>query len=515
MLFSTAFVKIIGALFKIPLSNLLGDSGAGYFSSAYDLFTPFYAMAMSGLPVAAARIISSFSSDKRYKDIKQFEGIIHRLFWIIGAVGIVLFIMLLPLLIAATDRDGNTRYGLLAVAPSVLLFCVMSFYRGIFEGMENMTPTAVSDVIEAAGKLVLGYGFAWITLKFTQSVVYAAAAALLGITVGVALATVYLSVKYHRIGDGVSSELVGNAPQAEEPKRMRNGFISIMWPITVSAILVSVFASITDALTVQSCLNAAGVENPVALYGIRSKAFTLYNLVPSLTAVIGISAVPKLSAAIAKEDKNELKKQLSGLLKLSTVIAIPAGIGMFALARPIMTLLYTSANAGGVGAELLRVYGLAAVFAGLSVVVIHALQAIGHQRKTIIVLCVGILIKVLLNVLLVSNPNIGIVGSAVSTLCAYLAVFCVTLALLMYVAEFKGIFRILLKPVLASLVCIPAGLAAEYFASDVVTVAIIGVTEILYFALVLAFRTFTLEEIETFPGAEKLKKFFVKHKKAQ
>lgn len=515
LLISTALVKIMGALFKIPLSNLLGDAGSGYFSSAYDLFTPFYAMAMSGLPVAAARMISSFYSDGRYKDIKQLERVTHRLFWVIGSVGILLFIMLIPLFIAATDGAGNTKYGLLAVAPSILLFCIMSFYRGVFEGMQNMSPTAVSDLIEASAKLILGYTLAWIVLKRTGNIVLSAAAALLGITIGVALATLYLAIKYRLVGDGIDDALLKSSPDAIPMKRMYGDMISVMLPVTLSAVLVTVFASLTDALTVQSCLRAAGAEDTVALYGIRSKAFTLYNLVPSITAAIGVSAVPKLAAAVSADDREELKKRTAELLKLAAVIAIPAGFGLSVMSRPVMTLLYTGKLSGGVGAELLNIYGIAAVFAGLSVVVIHSLQAIGRQRSALLILLCGIAVKAVLNILLVSDPQVGITGSAYATLYAYFIVLCVGLALLTHTVGITKPIRIFLKPYFTSFVCIPAGPISEHFDSDAVTLAVILVTAVLYFVLILVFKTFTLEEIEAFPGGKKLKKFFVRHKKQQ
>lgn len=515
LVISTAIVKIIGALFKIPLSNLLGDEGAGYFSSAYDFFTPFYALAMSGLPVAAARMIAAFSSEGRYKDIKQFEKITHRLFWGIGSVGIVLFILMIPLFMFLTDDLSNSKYGLIAIAPAVLLFCGMSYYRGVFEGMENMTPTAVSDMIEAGCKLVLGYGFAWITLKLTFSKVYASAAALLGITIGVGAATLYLVIRYRRYGDGIESGELNGSPEACPRERLRTDFITMMFPITASAVLVTVFASLADAITVQSSLRAAGFDNAVALYGIRSKAFTLYNLIPSVTAVIGISAVPKLSAAFAAGKTDLIKKHTTELLKLVAVIAIPAGVGLFTMAKPIMTLLYTSKNAGGIGAELLEIYGGAAVFTGLSVAVIHALQALGRQKIAIIILSFGMALKLVLNIIFVSDPNIGLVGCAYSTFYAYLLVFCVGLAFLMKTSGIDRLRSIFLKPYFASFVCIPAGLAARYFDSDLITAVSISAAVVLYFVMIFAFKTFTAEEIEAFPGGEKLVKLLFKHKKAQ
>ena len=233
LLVSAVVVKIIGAFFKIPLSNLLGDTGFGQFSSAYDLFTPFYVMAMSGMPVALSRLISNAAQNERYGEVTLLKKLGRGILLKGGIFSLVCFIVLIPILSKAIGDFGNTVYGLFAVAPSILMFFIMSYYRGIYEGLESMTPTAISDLIEAAGKLILGYGFAYITLKLTQNTAFAAAAALLGITVGVAAAMLYLKLKYKKHGDVITRQQLGFTPEPTDTAALKKNLISVLLPITL------------------------------------------------------------------------------------------------------------------------------------------------------------------------------------------------------------------------------------------------------------------------------------------
>ena len=503
LIFSTIIVKAIGVFFKIPISNFLGDEGYGCFASAYDLFTPFYAMAMSGLPVSMARLIAAYNALGRCGDIKQISKLSHRLFMGIGTVGFLIFTALVPWLSYLTDASGNTRYGLFAIAPSIFLFCLMSYYRGMYEGFSNMTPTAVSDLIEALGKLILGYGFARIAFKITHDIILSAAAALFGITVGVAFATLYIAIKY-RV-DGVNKRIDESSANSRhtDAKTVLKELVSVALPVTASAVAVSVFASFIDVLTVKSCLSNAGINDATLLYGLRSKAFTLYNLVPSITTVIGISAVPALSAAKVAGDKELLKNKTQLLLKITAVTAIPIGIGMSVFSKPIMKLLYSSHASGEIGAEMLSVYGFAAVFAGMSVVVIHALQALGMQKTVLISLIGGILLKLIINIILISNANIGILGAAYGTLIAYMVLFAVSLVLLIKASCIFNVLKIFVKPIIASLGCAAVCLLAHEVTSKAITLFVILAAAAVYFILIFALKTFSRGELESFFGREK------------
>ena len=161
LLSSAVIVKLIGALFKIPLSNkyCLGDLGFGYFSSAYDLFTPFYAIAMAGLPVAVSKTVSEYSAQGRFKDVRQALKVSRRVYFAAGLICFFCLGVFIYPFSRLTDSTGAGIYALFAMTPSVIFCCLMSSYRGYYQGLNNMLPTAVSELLEALCKLILGFGF--------------------------------------------------------------------------------------------------------------------------------------------------------------------------------------------------------------------------------------------------------------------------------------------------------------------------------------------------------------------
>ncbi len=480
LLISGLAVKVIGALFKIPLSNLLGDTGFGYFSAAYDLFNPFYALAMGGLPVAVARIITLRAGQP---DLAAAERRIRNVFLCVGCGLFILFLLMIPVVRRLISANGQSVYGLLAIAPSVPLFFAMSAYRGSFEGRHNMKPTAVSDLIEAVGKLGLGLLFAAVCLRYTRNVAYAAGAALFGITVGVALATFYLRRRTPSVPRGGKTDLTAGQ------------LIGLVWKPAVSALLISSAVGLIDALTVSPVLQHSGITADAAAYGLRSKAHTLYNLVPSVTAMIGIAAVPSLAALGGEEDKNALQKQIAFLLKMTAVIVLPAGLGMFAISRPIMTLLYDGASSATVGAQLLRVYGIAAVFGGLCVPIIHALQAIGRQTSAFVLLLGGMAVKTALNIVLIAVPAVGIVGAAYATLICYLLVFAVGLAVLSAAVGFRKIPPFFIRPLGAAVLCAAVSCVAWLGNSKLLTLGAIALAAAVYLVVLWFLKPFSKEEI--------------------
>ena len=144
LLCSTMIVKLIGAIFKIPLSNLIGDLGFGYFSSAYDLFTPIYSLSMAGLPIAVSRLVAEHMAAGRYKDVRRSLSVTKKAFFVTGFAGLLLMLILIYPFVRITDQTGKTVYSLFAIAPSLLFCCIMSTYRGYYEGLRNMYPTAFS-----------------------------------------------------------------------------------------------------------------------------------------------------------------------------------------------------------------------------------------------------------------------------------------------------------------------------------------------------------------------------------
>lgn len=541
LLISTLLVKVIGAVFKIPLSNLIGDLGFGYFSSAYDLFTPIYSLAMAGLPIAISRLVAENMTVGRYKDVRQTLNISKKVFFVTGLVGFALMLILIYPFVKITDPTGDTVYSLFAIAPSIFFCCVMSTYRGYYEGLRNMYPTAVSDIIEALGKLILGFGFAFVTVKLTSNVALAAAAAMLGITVGAMLSALYLRLRFKFNGDMISDEELNAAPEPISSKAAFKALIAIAIPVVLTSLANNV-ASLVDvsmvkwqlahivennAETIREMYSASIADyNRTAehiltdsgistfLYGIRGKAFTIYNLIPTITSVLGVSALPVLASSWMLKDKQLIKKNIDSMLKVTALISMPAGIGCIALGGRIMGLLYSSVASVEIGGSMLQIFGFAAIFAGLSIPITSMLQAIGKQKIPVINIAIGALIKIIVNFIMVGIPSINIKGAPIGTLACYLFVFIANLiALIKYTGVVPSIGKVFIKPLISAVCCgVSAYLVSLVGEQTIITFVAILSAVVVYFAVLVLLNTFEDDDILTLPKGKTILKICKRYK---
>lgn len=547
LLCSTVLVKIIGAIFKIPLGDekLLGDLGFGYFSSAYDLFTPIYSLAMAGLPIAISRVVAEKMAQSRYNDVKKALKVTSRIFIVTGLTAAVIMLLLIKPFVNLTDATGKTVYSIYAIVPSLFFCCVMSTYRGYFEGMRNMYPTAISDVIEALGKLILGLSFAYLVLKLTNNVALAAAGAMLGITVGGAAAATFLTLRYKVKGDGITPQELQSAPAAQSSKAIAKTLIVIAVPIVLTSLANNV-TSLVDVTMVKWQLNRlidgsaevirnmyqtsiadydasqieknlsvlSNTEIPTFLYGIRGKAFTLYNLIPTITSVLGVSALPVLASAWTKKDNQQIKRNIESPLKFTALISMPAGFGFLFMGREIMSLVYNTTASYEIGGTMLRIYGLAAMFAGLAIPMTSMLQSIGKEKISLRNVAIGAVFKVIVNFIFVGIPTINIQGAAIGTFVSYLFIFVANLlSLIKYTGVKPNIYKTVLKPFIAALFCGLSTVILDLSAfGKIGTVLEIAVAAVVYLLVLIILNTFEPDDVLSLPKGEKLLKLFTKLK---
>ncbi len=547
LLCSTLLVKVIGAIFKIPLSRLIGDLGFGYFDSAYQLFTPIYTLAMAGLPIAISRVVAERMQQARYQDVRKSLKVTKKIFLITGLSGFVLMLLLIYPFVRFTDATGKTIYSLFAIAPSLLFCCIMSAYRGYYEGLRNMYPTAASDVIESLGKLILGYGFAYIIMKISGDVAIAAAGAMLGIMVGGAASATFLTLRYKLKGDGITEHELATSPESQSSKTIAKTIIMIAIPVVLASLANSV-SSLVDVSMVKWQLtnmmgkfaddirnmydasiadyNAIQVANkmpelindeiPTFLYGIRGKAFTLYNLVPTITSVLGVSALPVLTSVWAKGsgDKALVKRSIESTLKFTALIAMPAGLGFLFLGPDIMNLMYNTVASVEIGGVMLRIYGLAAAFAGLAIPMISMLQAIGKEKISLRNVGIGAALKVIVNFIFVGIPTINIKGAAIGTFVSYFFIFVANLlSLIKYTGVKPNIYKTILKPFIAALCCGLSTIVLNLSSfGKIGTVLEIGVAAVVYFVVLVIFKTFEPDDVLSLPKGEKILKVLTKLK---
>lgn len=513
LLFSAIIVKIIGAVFKIPLSAdyVLGDLGFGYFSAVYDLYIPVYTLALSGFPVAIAKVVADFTAKKDYENVKKTFLLSYKVLICLGVIGTFIFLSLIPIFLMRIE--GGSVYSYLFAALSVFFCCVISVYRGYFEGLKNMTPTAVSSVIEALGKLLLGLSGAYITIRLTGDPAMSSAVALAGITVGSIISCVYLKATFKRNNN--FTEKISLREKVYDSNLLKN-FIRILIPVAIASLVVGITAfidSVTLIPQIKALTQTSGNADfllkgtlhsniipskiPTLLYGIKGKAHTLFNLVPTLTTSLGVGAVPLIAGYFAEGNAKELKRNISLCLKYSALLCMPIALGFMFVGGGITELLY-GAKSAELGGRLLSVYGIAALFGGLSVPTTSVLQAIGKQKNVLVNILAGIIGKLLCNLILTPINSINIYSAAIGTSLCFVIIFVMNIICLV---KNSGVCfnatECFIKPFIASVLCgFTAYLIREIMGENkAITVLAIAVAGAVYFVLVFLLKCIKKNEL--------------------
>ena len=414
---SALIVKVIGLCYRIPLLNYLGTEGMGYFNTAYELYALFCMIATAGLPVAMSVLISACEAEGRWGDAKRIYRVSLLLFSAIGVVGtILLWSLSRPL--AQLLGNPLAAVCMRTISPTLFLICLSSAVRGYFQGRRNMLPTALSQVIEAGGKLFLGLAFAAYARGTGADLPICAAYVVMGLTVGTGLSVLYLMIHKHVTAThGQDPGLL----YTESPRPVLRPLLKTAIPVTLSAGVISLTKCIDLALILrrlQSVGYTAAEAN--ALYGCYSTlAVPVFNILPSLTTSVALSAVPALSAAFrkGKEGREELRKTSLSSLELTLTVAIPASLGIAVFAEDILALLFAGQPAAAAqAAPWLSCLGLSVPAACLITVTGAMLQAAGKANCSVTSMMIGVVAKTLVAYVLMGMDGWGMAGVPVSSL---------------------------------------------------------------------------------------------------
>ncbi len=421
---STLVCKVIGLFFKIPIINIVGIDGMAYFSSAYNIYMLLNSIAAAGLPVALSIMVSKNRAVDNDGNIRKIFFAALCVFLILGIAGT------LTLFFGADAYSGMigieaSSPAVKAIAPTLLFICISGAIRGYFQGHEIMTPTAVSQLLESFGKLVLGIGFALVAVKGGFDPSFTAAAAIMGLSAGVFISVIYLIIhllffmKKH--GSSIMSEC---SSVTDSNKRILFDLFVIAFPITLSSCVTSL-TSLADTALITNRLVDSGFSSDaaVALYSSYTNlAIPLFNLPPALITSIGVSLIPALTGAIARNAANDSKKIFSSSIRLCNAFALPAAAGMAVFAKPILMMIYPKeAEACAFAAPLLSILSAAIVFSCLTTVCNATLQAYMKPSLPIVSMAAGAVVKIVVEYLLVGS-DIGIYGAPISTVACTLTI---------------------------------------------------------------------------------------------
>lgn len=532
---AVAIVKVIGAVYKIPLKAIIGDVGFSYFNTAYDIYTLLLTIATAGLPIAMSRMISQAHALGEYNRVRQIYRVSRDLYLGLGLI-CTLVMGIFCRWLAGKMEQPDAWAAILALSPCALLMGFLSAYRGFFQGQGNMAPTSSSQVLEAVCKLIVGLSAAYGLMQLTRSVAYAAAGAILGVTVSCLVSAIYLRQKFRP----AYRALAVSAEEVESFQKTAGQLLSIAIPITIGSaglqllnvIEISVYMDRIEGLLssgqYQGDLIPALKEQvmqlpdyrPEKLYslmasslkGIYNFGYTVFNMPCSFIIPINTSVLPAVTAFLTLGDDAGVRSTEESAARITGLLTAPCAIGLAVLAEPVMALL------GGyrdekllLAGQLMTVLGIAVLFYSFVMFTNVLLQSHGKAHLPVINTLLCGVAKLVAMYFLTGDPAIGILGVPICSVLCYLGIFVLNLlAISRHVPQkpalLKNLLRALVPALLMGVAVYLCRWAMETVAGIHSSLLLCAVPILLgvcvYFACVLLTKTVTREDCLLLPKGE-------------
>jgi len=519
---ANVIVKIIGAVYKIPLANLITPTGMDFYNDAYQIYSLLFVISTAGVPVAIAKLVSEAIVAKRLEEPKKILRISLKMFAAISFTLMVLVIVFArPLSLMLSN--SSTNYCIYMIAPSIFLVIISAAIKGYFQGYKCMTPSAAYQVIEAAFKL-FGLVIIFIMIKRgITDVMILACGGVLGVTFGSFASAVFMIIRV------LSEKELGRDTEGSLPSRgtskIAKNIITLAIPISLSSAVMSVTSTLDMFLVkwnLKFFYSAAGeagdklTELVKSTYGAYVGATSsLFNLPQAVTVTVGVAVLPFLTTAFAKKDRREAFSNMRSSSKLVGMIAMPCTLGLSFLSEPIVKLLY-SQSYWSVGISTLHILALSVYFVSFSSLTGVFLQSVGKVSTALLSMGFGAVIKLTANIIMVRL--IGIMGAPVGTFLCYAAIAILNMIFIRkYIGFSFPAVDTFIKPFICSFISCSLAFLAWYFSakfihSNIVCLALaLIVAGVIYTASVLAFKLLSKEDMALLPKGDKLGRLLEKY----
>lgn len=512
---ASLIVRFIGFLYRLPLTALIGDRGNAIYSAGYYIYTFLLILSSAGLPAAISRLVSTRIAKGEYRNAQKIFRVSMIFAGAAGAIGmLVLFFFAEP--IAKMVDSPNSVYCLQTLAPTLLIVGVMSVYRGYLQGMNIMTPTAVSQIFEQVFNAVFSVYLAWVLVK--QSIPLGAAGGTAGTGIGALAGLIVVMIFYNRMKPEIrhNMRIEEKGIYQETTGEAFKKLVVTAFPIIAGTAVFSM-TNLIDMKMVMSGLMSSGAFTEAeaeVLYGqLSGKYVTLTTFPVSISSAMATAAIPNIAMAVTVGNKKEVKRKINKALKLAMIISIPAAVGIGVLGDQILRMLFPSYPEGGV---LLKVGAISIAFLSFCQIVTGVLQGIGKIQVPVIGALLGAVVKIALNWILIRIPSINVVGAVISTDVCYLVASIFNVIMLMRYTKTRVNFSgVLIKPTIGSII-MGIGCVIGYkvislvFGNTISTLLTIIVAVIIYLLVMIFIRGITEEDLLSIPKGRILVRVFKK-----
>ncbi len=504
--------KILGAIYKIPLTNILGSQGMGVYYLIFPIYAFLLTLTSSSFTTAISRQVSNLVAEKQtLLAYKTFKASLLLLACLGSGAGVLLACF--SRVIATLQGLENAFICYLSVAPSIFLVAISCAFKGYFQGLQNMTPTATSQVVGQLCKLSMGFLFA--KILSAKGVIFGAIGALLGVTIAEGITALFFVI-YFFIFKKKNQTYFNFSNAEEKEKEISQKYIikhifKTAIPFTLSSVILPM-SMVIDSFLIVNILKSMHFDKLFAtsLLGLNSGVVnTLVSLPSTLSVAVCMSIVPYITFSLSKKDFEGINKKTSLAIKLTMLVSLPC-VFIFVLFSPyILKVLYSSTFSSiyefNVASSLLTLSSINVLYLSFLQISTALLQAINRSYIPVISLSISLVIKVICEVILINIPNINIAGAVISNALCYL------ISSLINIYYFKtkikiefSFYRTIVTPFISS--CVMS--LVIFILLNIVGSKTIGVVfsfvlgAIVYAILIFVLRTFNKDETSFF----KLKK---------
>ena len=519
---ASIIVRLIGLLYRVPMNNILGESGMGLYSLAYEIYNLGLILSSYSLPLAVSKMVSAKVTLKEYKNVRRILVCSLSFAIVSGALMSGILFLGADLIAKYVFATPNMALPLRALAPTVLVFSIMGVIRGLFQGMGTMIPTSFSQIIEQIVHAIVSVALpAYIVHSFASSPYidsYAAAGGTTGTFLGAVAAFGFLLFVFYLYRPTFQKQIRRDKTNTEDSYQdIFKLMIATIIPIILSQTVYQLSGTV-DGSIFSNISEAAGIATSEreALWGVYSGYYRLLTNVPvAIASALGASAIPSIVASRVKGDDDAVQSQIRATIKFNMLIAIPAAAGMTFLAEPILAILFP--RAGELAVQSLTIGSIAVVFFSLSTVSSSILQGIDLMKRSVVNSAISLGIHIVLIFVLLKFLGLGVIGLVIGNV-TFALVVCILNWLsigkaLGYKQEVKTTF---ILPAICSLIMGVACMIiykAMMFLTGIVIISF-GVAFIMalliYGTLLLVFNVLTEEEIKEMPLGTKMHRLLQK-----
>ncbi len=510
--------QILGAFFRIPLGNIIGDEGMGYYQTVYPIYIFLLVFSTNGAPAAISKMTSEKIVQGDHKGARRIFKLSFVVMFILGMAAFLIFTLGAKPIVYYLSGQYGAYYAMLAIAPALILVPLMSVFRGYFQGMQDMAPTAVSQLTEQTIRVALGLTLAFLFLP--KGIPVSAAGATLGTSIGPVAGLLIITVLYIRKKNDLIKLEKNQERFPKEPARKI--FKTLVWiavPITIGVSILPIM-NIVDVSIVMTRMTDSGVsvENANALYGqLTGLAGPIINIPMALGLSIALSMVPAIASAHAVNDNEFLQDNVRLGLRTAMIVGVPCSLGLMSISRPVMLLLYPLQKESALNAApCLFILSIGIIFLSVAQAMAGVLQGIGKPSRAVAALALGVIVKGVFTYLLVGIPSLNIKGAAIGSTLGFATC---GIANYVFVKKYTGTkFNIRLavvKPLISGAVMFVAVFISERILEKFVGVSLATMIAILigvavFGIMVIRTGTIGIDEVEKLPKGQKIKKMLCK-----